>query len=305
MQDAVVQQRPIPAELFGPLNEFSGDLNNLADVEQAFEKDGYLFLRGALNRDDVLSARAEVFGRLYDVGEIASPTSQGIATGESRRADVPEGLGAFWQSVSEGTALRNVTHGPALGEIMTRVLGEPARPHDLMYLRPTAIGRATALHYDYPFFAGKSSRILTAWVPLGDVALCDGPLVVVEGSHRFHDLIDPVVSVDYAADHSNDTVQAAAYEIPHASDPITLAAERGTRLLSAEFRAGDLMVFSGLTMHGSLDNHSPVNRVRLSVDVRFQPAADPADDSRYFGSNASGSKGGGYGDMRGAKPLAE
>jgi hypothetical protein len=305
MDIAVVQQRSVPAELFGPLKEFSGDLNNFADVEQAFDNDGYLCLRGALNRDDVLSARAEVFGRMHEVGEIAQPIMEGIATGASRRADVPEGLGAFWQSVSEGSALRHVTHGPALCEIMTRVLGEPARPHDMMYLRPTAVGRATALHYDYPFFAGNSLRILTAWVPLGDVEICDGPLVVVEGSHRFRDLIDPVVSVDYAADHSNDTVQAAAYEIPQASDPITLAAERGTRLLSAEFRAGDLMVFSGLTMHGSLDNHSQVNRVRLSVDVRFQPAADPADDSRYFGSNPTGSKGGGYGDMRGAKPLAE
>ena len=81
MHDAVVQQRPIPAELFGPLNEFSGDLNNHAAVEQAFADDGYLFLRGALNRDEVLTARVEVFGRLYDVGEIASPPSQGIATG--------------------------------------------------------------------------------------------------------------------------------------------------------------------------------------------------------------------------------
>jgi hypothetical protein len=43
----------------------------------------------------------------------------------------------------------------------------------------------------------------------------------------------------------------------------------------------------------------------LSCDVRFQPAADPADDERYFGTDPLGSNGGGYGDMRAAKPLME
>ena len=37
----------------------------------------------------------------------------------------------------------------------------------------------------------------------------------------------------------------------------------------------------------------------------FQPAADPADDERYFGTDPLGSNGGGYGDMRAAKPLTE
>ena len=87
-------------------------------------------------------------------------------------------------------------------------------------------------------------------------------------------------------------------------DPVTLVRERGVRLLSTDFRAGDLFIFGGFTLHGSLDNCSAVGRVRLSCDVRFQPAADPCDDPRYFGDDPRGSKGGGYGDMRGAQPLA-
>ena len=69
------------------------------------------------------------------------------------------------------------------------------------------------------------------------------------------------------------------------------------------FQAGDLLVFNMLTLHGSLDNQSPLGRVRLSCDVRYQPAEDPHDDPRYFGPRPAGSKGGGYGDMRGAQPL--
>lgn len=201
--------------------------------------------------------------------------------------------------------MRAVTHGMTLRNVLETVLGEPARPHDLLYLRPTPAGCSTNLHYDYPFFAGRSQRIHTAWLPLGDVPISDGPLAIVEGSNRFDDLIDPLRAHDFAAQHSNDTVQEAAYDAVNQADPITFVRERGTRILSTDFRAGDLFVFGGFTLHGSLDNCSPAGRVRLSCDVRYQPAADPSDDERYFGPDPRGSKGGGYGDMRAAKPLTE
>ena len=117
--------------------------------------------------------------------------------------------------------------------------------------------------------------------------------------------IDPVALGLCKQSELDAAVQKAAYDGQNKTDPLTLVRNRGTRLLTADFQAGDLVVFSGFTMHGSLDNHSPSGRVRLSVDVRFQPAADPADDERYFGTHPTGSNGGGYGDMRGAKPLRE
>ena len=89
------------------------------------------------------------------------------------------------------------------------------------------------------------------------------------------------------------------------TETIPFVRQRGARLISTDFRAGDLLVFGMFTLHGSLDNHSPIGRVRLSCDVRYQPAADPNDDARYFGPDPNGSQGGGYGDMKGAKPLTE
>ena len=58
------------------------------------------------------------------------------------------------------------------------------------------------------------------------------------------------------------------------------------------------------TMHGTFDNHSPQGRVRLSCDVRWQPASDPL-DPRYAGSDPPGTTGIGYGELNGAKPLTE
>jgi ectoine hydroxylase-related dioxygenase (phytanoyl-CoA dioxygenase family) len=96
-----------------------------------------------------------------------------------------------------------------------------------------------------------------------------------------------------------------AYGKQNQVHPLTFCRQRDTRLLSSDFQAGDVLIFSMFTLHGSLENNSPAGQVRLSCDVRYQPAADPAVDGRYFGPSPTGSKGGGYADMRGARPLAD
>ena len=305
MTDYVVQHQPVPAEFAGRLREYAGSLEDGAALRSHLDTDGYVLLRGALDRDEVLAARGEVFERLEEVDEIKPPAIEGIATGTSRRRETARDRKAFWKSVSEGPALRSVSHGPQIRKIMEPLFGGPVRSHDLMYLRPAPVGRATRLHYDHPFFAGNSERIHTAWIPLGDVPVSDGPLVIVEGSNRFADLIDPIYSIDYKSEKSDATVQKAAYEGPNTTETIPFVRQRGARLITTDFHAGDLLVFGMFTLHGSLDNHSPPGRVRLSCDVRYQPAADPDDDARYFGPDPKGSQGGGYGDMKGAKPLTE
>ncbi|HIA18855.1 MAG TPA: hypothetical protein EYN70_05450 [Planctomycetaceae bacterium] len=305
MTTCQIQQLEVPADLLGPLQEYTGDVADHQSLEQAIKRDGYVLLRGVLDRTAVLAAREEVMTRLYDVGEVKAPPIDGIATGTSQRSQAAGEPGEFWGSVSNGSDLRAVTHGCQLKQVAGTLLGEPARPHDLMYLRPVTVGHCTDLHYDYPFFAGSSERIHTAWIPLGDVPVSDGAIVAVEGSQHFGDLLDPICEHDYQRDQSNLTIQQAAYGKQNLVHPLTFCRQRDTRLLSSDFHAGDVMIFSMLLLHGSLDNNSSVGRVRLSCDVRYQPAADPANDDRYFGPSPTGSKGGGYADMRGARPLAE
>ncbi len=298
-----IQQREIPPDRFGRLVEFDGQADSPADVQQFLQEHGYIVFRQELDRGSVMSAREEVLSRLSEVGEVVEPLIEGRVTWQSQRPDPAEDRGEFWKSVNHGNALREVTHGQPTHGIAARVLGEAARGHDLMYLRPMPPGGVTQLHYDYPFFAGDSQRIHTVWIPLGDIPLCDGPLVIVENSFQFHDLLDPIRAIDFRANSSNDTVQAAAYDAQKSLHPIDLAEQRSVRLLSTDFAAGDVVVFSGFALHGSLDNNSPDECVRLSCDVRYQPAADPHTDERYFGADPKGSKGGGYANMRGAKPL--
>ncbi|HIA19554.1 MAG TPA: hypothetical protein EYN70_09095 [Planctomycetaceae bacterium] len=291
-----MQGRMLAPELLAPFREMVFSAATAATLRSHLSSDGYLFLRGVLNADDVSAARREVFGRLSEVGEIQSPVGDGIYTGESQRHDRCADLGDFWQSVSEGPALRRVSHGDRMREVMSTILDEPAHPHDYLFLRPAIPGRSTHLHYDHPFFARGSDRIYTAWTPLGDISLEDGPLVAVEGSSQFEDLITKAQDVDYK---SNDTPLVQLME-----DPTLLAQQRNTRLLTAEFRAGDLIIFSMKLLHGSLDNRSELGRTRLSCDVRWQPLADPI-DPRYCGPDPAGTTGAGYGELNGAKPLNE
>lgn len=300
-----VQQIEIPSNLRGTLCEYVDDIQDGAALQRQVNEHGYVLLRGVLDRDQIMAARKEVFARLGEVGEISDPVEQGIGTGASRRREVAEGLNAFWRDVSSGKALRAVTHGPQLSTLLGRFFGEDAKPHDLIYLRPMSVGRTTRLHYDFPFFAGYSNRICTAWIPLGEIDQSEGPLLIIEDSHEFLDWIDPIRNHDYQGDRENEVVQRAAYEQPNSVDPVTLAEQRGVRLLSADFQPGDLVVFSGFVLHGSLDNCSTIGRVRLSCDVRFQPVTDSTADHRYFGTDPVGSAGGGYGAMKGALPLDE
>ena len=288
--------REVPPEMLGELADVSTLLADPALLRKRLADDGHVFLRGALDEGEVMAAREAVFARLHEVGEIGAPAREGIATGTSRRRAAAGDPGAFWKSVVDMPELRQVTNGPRLGAVMEAVWGEPARGMDYLFLRAGAPGSATGLHYDFPFFTRTTPRMYTVWIPVGPVPVVEGPLMVVEGSRGFDDILEHLRGFDIALD---DTRKA---EVSH--DPVAFALERGCRFLTADFEAGDILVFDMRTMHGSLDNRSPAGRVRLSCDVRYQPAADPL-DPRYFGPDPGGTFGGGYGELNGAKPLDE
>jgi hypothetical protein len=296
MDTCWVKGQPVPADRLGELVDSAALLGDEAALRARMAHDGYLYLKGVLDRDAVRAARHEVFERLAAVGEVGSPAEDGLFTGTSRRAELEPDAGAFWRSVSNGPALRAVSHGTDVGAILSRVFGEPARPQDYLFLRAGVRGRATDLHYDYPFFTRGHDRVCTVWLPIGDVPVCDGPLVVVEGSHHYRDLIDPMIGHDISI-HPE---RKAAF----GADAIRFAQTRGTRLLTRDFETGDIAIFGMYTAHGSLDNRSPIDRVRLSCDVRWQPVSMPT-DARYMGANPPGTTGAGYAELNGAKPLTQ
>ncbi len=287
--ELTIMGRPVPSALVGDLAETDD-----RPLDTQLEQRGYLLLRGALDADEVMEARHEVLRRLAAVGEIADPPEAAIATGASRRAEREPDLGAFWRSVSEGPALRRVANGPRMHALMERLFGEPVAHFSFLWLRAMTSGRASPLHVDHPYMNRGSSRLVTVWTPLGAVARHEGPLYMVEGSHRWPELRTRFEGVD---------VDAQPGAVGHmAEHPVDLAAAHGARLLTTAFRPGDCMIFGMFTAHAAFDNHAEGGKVRLSFDTRFQPARDPMDE-RFSGPNPPAHGGKGYACLSAAQPF--
>ena len=290
MTALTIQGRPVPEHLVGALAE--ADLD--ADFGEQLEQDGYLLLRAINAPEDVQAARREVLARLAEVDEVAEPAEDGVATGRSRRAAMHADLGAFWKSVSDGPALRRVINGARIGAAMTRLFGEPAAPFGFAWLRTMALGRASPLHVDHPYMNRGTARLATVWTPIGAVGLDEGPLYMVEGSHRWPELRARFEGLDVDRDPSR-----PGHLHEH---PVDLAEAHGARLLTTAFRPGDCMVFGMFTAHAAFDNQSRGGRVRVSCDTRFQPASEPMDE-RFAGPNPPAHGGKGYGCLAAAQPM--
>ena len=292
MGRAMAMGQPVPDDMLGAMVDSASLLDDPTALRQRLAEDGYLFLRGVVDPAVIKAARTEILGRLQAVGEI-EPGEDGIFTGRSDRRALEADLGRFWRSVSEGPRFRAASHGDAVRRVVAAVAGEPVRAQDYAFLRVGVPGCATGLHFDYPFFTRAHDQVWTVWLPIGATPIERGPIVVVEGSHRFTDMIDSLDGFDVMKSDRKATVS---------QDHAAFARSRGARLLTADFEAGDLALFGMYTLHGSLDHHDLSRRVRISCDVRWQPSRLPIDE-RYFGDNPTGTTGAGYAELNGAKPL--
>lgn len=246
-------------------------LGDPAALRRQARETGYLFLRNVVDADLVRDLRRGIFGILADFGclDARAQPDDGIIAAEwlSNREDfygsgVPERV---YTRIQQLEALHRFPHQPRLVALQDALLGEPAIVH------PGLIGRiilpdgfATPPHQDF-VHTGGSPRTWTCWVPLGDVDRQLGSLSIFAGSHRN--------GLYPTKPKSHGGMEA-------------IVPETAEDWAEGDFAIGDLLVFSGLTVHRALPNHSG-NRVRLSVDFRFQPQSEPIAENclRPHGNN--------------------
>lgn len=264
------------AEGFGELRDSSGILGDVPKLREGMAAEGYLFLRGLLNRDEVLAARREILERLSEVGEIdlAHPLMEAVYSGASRRGEVD--ARAFAKALRSGPALRRVCHSGPIMAFFDRFLGGPARSFDYIWVRTVRPGGATGCHYDRVYMGRGTDNLYTAWIPMGDVPVSDGALLVLERSNHLEHLKQTYGAIDVDRDRDRNPYGGGWYS----RNPVEVQQRFGGRWLTADYAAGDVLLFSMVTMHCSLDNRSP--RVRLSTDSRYQLASDPIDE-RWIG----------------------
>ncbi len=277
-------------EAFGYLRE-SNDLIGDPDALRArMEEDGYLYLPGFLDREEVREARlriCEVLGR-EGLLDPAYPIEAAIAAPNVDTAFRPD----IVKSGPPRKALERVIYGERMMSFYSEFLGGEAAHYDFTWLRVVAPGQGTWPHCDVVFMGRGTRNLYTAWVPLGDVPIEVGGLILVEGSHRDEETRQGYCEHDVDTYCENQPGKNSLHEAGFkgfgaiSEDMHSVRGRLGRRLLTAkEFRMGDLLTFSVFTVHGSLDNGA--NVIRMSSDSRYQLASEPMDE-RWVGENPPG-----------------
>lgn len=254
---------------FGSLRDCNDLIGDIDALKSRISDDGYLLFRGLLNRDTVLEARREIMLKFATVGEIDSINHSYMDAIQSANSFIDQvNLVAFTESIRTGTAYSNVVHEPSLIRFFEEFLGGDVRTFDFRWPRFMRPGECTGVHCDAPYITRGTTNVWSAWIPIGDVAMIEGALVVLEGSHKNDRLRKSYGTRD--ADREGIGWLT--------TDPVGLQKRLGGRWLSTDFQAGDVIVFSPYLVHASLDNNSPIGRCRLSSDTRYLLVGDELDE---------------------------
>jgi hypothetical protein len=254
--------------------------DSLATLQQRLAEDGYLLLRGLLPRSEVEAARVAVLEELAARGQIdrSRPLAEGwIASPEQRAAHPP--CGEFFggdPAMTRTPRFLAMAESAAFLGFFSAFFGEPAMTFDFKWLRAfRSSPRPTNPHTDVIFMGrGEVERLLTCWTPLGDIGPEQGGLAVLRGSQALESY-RRIRETYGRADVDIDNIESSL-----SLDPLELVARYGGQWQTASFAMGDALVFTMHTVHTGMENLT--GRIRISADLRFQPAGAPIDE-RWIG----------------------
>jgi len=263
---------PPPAPTPIRKTEFVDSTPLLADpvaLRARAEEDGYLFFRQRVPADEVLALRAE-FLAVVDrygwrrpgqdaLGGLIDPEAINRESEEQMRTDIGVTVAAY-HDAQKRERFHRLPHHPRLLEIYRTLFGREVLVHPRHIARMVTPHRCmvpTPPHQDFPYIQG-SAHTWTCWFPLGDCPRALGGLTVLKGSHRQGYLpLQPAKG-------------AGGFAVP--------LCPHETHWVEGDFQAGDVLTFPCHTVHKALRCQFK-DRIRLSLDVRYQPADEPVDDS--------------------------
>jgi hypothetical protein len=265
-------------------------MREVAALRERMAADGYVYLPGYLDREEVLGARRALCQQLAAHG-VLKPGFPIEAAVVDPAVPLPVRGADLARQNAALQALLYAADGRMLW-LYRGFLGGDVRHFDYTWLRLVRPGKGTASHCDIVFMGRGTTNLYTSWTPLGDIDRRLGGLMVLEGSHRLEHLKATYGRTDVdtycenrfdgawtAPDGSRNRPADATGAITE--DHVGLRRTLGGRWLTADFLAGDLLVFGMYLVHASLDNQT-ADRLRLSSDSRYQLASEPADE-RWIG----------------------
>lgn len=272
---------------FGFLEE-STDTDHVDDLRRRIDEHGYLYLREFWDRERVQGVRDSLTSQLDRLGFLKPGTSRDDVRFNGR--EVGRAMGNPLDQ--HDPLLRDLLFGERITQFFERFLKGSVRHFDFIWFRTKGPGLGSPLHCDLVYMGRGTHDLYTMWVPIGDVSLDLGGLIVLEGSHRQSERLKPYLArdVDTYCTNRDDAAEYAAgkkwWDGTLSRNAVFLQKNLGGRwLTSPEYRMGDAMIFNMTLVHGSLDNQT--DRIRLSTDTRYQLASQPIDE-RWIGENPPG-----------------
>ena len=272
----------------GLLRDSSDAAEDFAELRRRFEEDGYLYMKGYLDKDVVHAARRSITDRLAAAGMLdpAFPPMEAACKPDS-------GYGFRPDMTNHNPEVHALLYEGRLTEFYRQFFAEEIRHYDFTWLRAIGPGKGTNPHCDLPYMGRGTHRHMTCWMPYGDISFELGGLMVLEGSHKRMDLLENYVyrDVDTYCENKPDQAKRAkdggwTFTGTLSHNPPVVRNKFGGRWLTTEFAPGDFLTFGMFLVHASLDNQT-TNRLRISSDSRYQRASEPIDE-RWVGANPPG-----------------
>jgi ectoine hydroxylase-related dioxygenase (phytanoyl-CoA dioxygenase family) len=250
-------------------------------LREVFEAEGYLWLKGLLSRTEVFEFRRYVFNAFADTGLLAAESDpvEGIA---AKGNDEDLGRRRLMEVV-RSAAFEAFCLSPKLWRFMDDFVGGLSYLHKRKLLRLTRPGQtfSTPAHYDLVYLRGGTDRLVTAWIPIGDVPVEMGGLIYLEGSHAVGRRMEGefrAASSDLPAEERIGAYNRNMAEGGWISKNLPDMANRfDARWLIADYEAGDVVLHSPFMIHAATANDDLAGRIRLSTDIRYQNVRDEID----------------------------
>lgn len=235
-------------------------LHDPAALRARAEREGYLFLKDLVDHGQILETRRDMAAVLQRVGWIEADTDplEAITSHPAHVSGDPEHQPVY-DRIIRLESFNTLAHDRAIWDLMEVLLGpdvllQPSNIARMIF--PSATEHTTPAHQDFVHIQGTPD-VWTAWMPLGDCPRSLGGLSVLTGSHTLGIL--PV------------TRSLGAGGLKSQTDDLD------GEWVSSPFELGDALFFHSHTVHRGLPNLSG-DRLRLSVDYRYQRASDPVSD---------------------------
>jgi ectoine hydroxylase-related dioxygenase (phytanoyl-CoA dioxygenase family) len=217
-----------------------------AEQVARYREQGYLHLPGVFPPDEAAALRREaheLMVRLQRRQRIDATWGSARAVGMGTDTRLLHCHNVQFQS---GAFTRLLTD-PRLVDPVADLIGPNVQLHHTkLFIKPPEKGSPFPMHQDYPFFPHERHTMLAAIIHFDDAPLTKGCVRIVPGSHARGPM-----------EHETE----GSFHLPLSTYPIESATP-------VEAAAGDVLLFSYLTIHGSGVNESPEARTTLLVQMR-------------------------------------